>query len=145
MDARQAGKLVTLDLIEHNRAHLWNCIDDHEGPKTRHELLSPWEAERDQVVFLSGDSFSLLGTLGLGRIHFAFLDGSHTEGDVLSEYAYVAKRQQAGDMIVIDDVTPGHFDGIVAAVNAIEAEKRYSVERLAAEENRAYAIATRVA
>lgn len=143
-EARRDGKLVTLDMIGHNRRHLWNCVDDHDGPKTRQELLAPWQAERDRVVFLSGDSGKLLPSVGLGRVHLAFLDGSHTEKDVLDEYRYAADRQQAGDMIVFDDVTPGVFDGIVRAVQAIKAEGRYAVELLEAEERRAYAIATRV-
>jgi predicted O-methyltransferase YrrM len=143
-DRRRDGKLVTLDRIEHNRRHLWNCIDDHDGPRTRHELLEPWRVERDRVVFVSGDSARMLDAIGLGRIHFAFLDGSHTEADVLKEYAYVAARQESGDVIVIDDVTPGVFDGIVAAVRRIEEEGLYRIERLQAEERRAYAIATRI-
>jgi cephalosporin hydroxylase len=80
----------------------------------------------------------------MGRIHFAFLDGSHTENDVLAEYDYVEQRQKIGDMIVFDDVTPGLFDGIVMAVEKIKADGRYAVETLQAEERRAYAIVTRV-
>lgn len=142
--AQRDGKLVTVDVIGHNHEHLWNCIDDHEGPKTRHELLSPWATERDRVVFLGGDSRYLLSSLGMGRIHFSFLDGGHTEEDVLLEYAYVEQRQQVGDMIVFDDVTPGVFDGIVQAVEKIKAKGLYAVETLQAEERRAYAIATRI-
>lgn len=142
-DSGRDGKLITIDRIEHNRRHLWNCIDDHEGLKTRHELLEPWRVERDRVVFVSGDSGSTLDAIGVGRIHFAFLDGSHTEGDVMREYAYVATRQESGDVIVIDDVTPGVFDGIVEAVRKIEDEGLYRIQRLQAEERRVYAIATR--
>jgi predicted O-methyltransferase YrrM len=143
-DRGREGKLVTLDRIEHNRRHLWNCVDDHDGPRTRHELLEPWRVERDRVVFVSGDSARMLDAIGVGRIHFAFLDGSHTEVDVMREYAYVATRQESGDVIVIDDVTPGLFDGIVAAVQKIEEEGLYRIQRLQAEERRAYANATRV-
>lgn len=143
-DMSRDGKIITIDVIEHNRRHLWNCIDDHEGPKTRQELLARWPLERDRIVFLSGDSGDLIERVGLGRIHFAFLDGSHTEADVLSEYAYVRDRQVFGDMIVFDDVTPGVFDGIVQAVEKIRLEKLYTIVLLQAEERRAYAIATRV-
>jgi hypothetical protein len=142
-DADRFGKIITVDMIHHNQRHLWNCIDDHDGPKTRQELLAPWVSERDRIVFLSGDSGKLLSTVGIGRIHFAFLDGSHTEHDVVAEYQYVKDRQEIGDMIVIDDVTPGVFDGIVRAVDKIRLDGRYSIEILQAEERRAYAIAVR--
>lgn len=142
-DSGRDGKLITLDIIEHNRRHLWNCIDDLEGPKTRHELLAPWSTERDRVVFLAGDSRKLCASLGLGRIHFAFLDGGHTAKIVLDEYRYVAARQEVGDIIVFDDVTPGVFDGIVEAVNEIQLEGKYCFKMLEAEQRRAYAIATR--
>ena len=59
------------------------------------------------------------------------------------EYSYVRDRQRNGDIIVFDDVTPGFFDGVVKAIEYIENEKLYSIERLIVSGQRGYAIATR--
>lgn len=143
IDAGRAGHVVTSDLIPHHHPMIWNCIDDLDGPRSRDALLAPWPRERGRVVFLSGDTLDTLSRTGLSRIHFAFLDGAHLEKPLMSEYRYVAARQQAGDRIVFDDVTPGHFDGIVSAIARIEAEGDYEIERLNLEPRRGYAIATR--
>ena len=143
-DAGRDGKLVTFDIIGHHRRHFWNCIDDADGPKTRAELLEPWAEYRDRVVFVAGDSKQTLPTVALSRIHFAFLDGAHTEQDVLDEFAHVQPRQQPGDVIVFDDVTESAFPGIVAAMKTIEARGDYAVEYLSVDENRGYAIAQRL-
>ena len=33
------GTITTIDSISHNNKIYWNCIDDHEGPKSRAQLL----------------------------------------------------------------------------------------------------------
>ncbi|WP_316015304.1 class I SAM-dependent methyltransferase [Roseobacter sp. HKCCA0434] len=143
MDAGRSGHVVTSDLIPHHHDMIWNCIDDLDGPRSRHELLAPWSEERDRVVFLSGDTKDSMERLGLGRVHFAFLDGAHHEEPLMGEYRYVADRQQKGDRIVFDDVTPGQFDGIVRAIARIEDEGAYDIERFMLENRRGYAIARR--
>jgi hypothetical protein len=80
----------------------------------------------------------------MDRIHFAFLDAQHVKRAVLNEFATVASRQRRGDMIVFDDVTPQAYPGVVAAVNEIEAEGAYRVERLTISSQRAYAWGTRI-
>lgn len=142
-DADRCGKIVTIDMIPHNIPIYWNCIDDHEGKKTREQLLAPWSDELERVVFLRGDTRTTMDRLGMRRIHFAFLDACHTEAEVFAEYEFVAARQSMKDMIVIDDVTKGLFDGVVAAVDRICEQGLYTVERLYAEKNRGYAIAIR--
>ncbi|BAZ81236.1 class I SAM-dependent methyltransferase [Sphaerospermopsis kisseleviana CS-549] len=142
-DTNSQGKIVTLDILPHNQPIFWNCIDDHDGRKTRQQLLSPWLDELDRVVFVQGWTKAQLQRTGLSRIHFAFLDAQHTKEDVLIEYAYVRDRQVKGDMIVFDDITPGLFDGVVAAVNQIESDGLYTIERLTVSNERGYAIARR--
>src|SRR3546814_8877197 len=41
-DAGAGGYVVTVDQLPHDRPMLWNCIDDHEGPRTRAQLLSDY-------------------------------------------------------------------------------------------------------
>lgn len=142
-DRDVSGKIVTLDIISHNDPMYWNCIDDHEGPKSRQQLLQPWSEELLRIVFIQGWTGKQMERTGLLRINFAYLDAQHTEEDVLKEYRYVRERQEAGDVIVFDDVTAGSFDGVVQAVENIEQEGLYSVDRLQPSENRGYAIARR--
>src|SRR3546814_14767217 len=115
---------------------LWNCIDDHEGPRTRAQLLSDYPELLSRIVFLRGRSDEVIKTLGLSRINFAFLDATHTEPEVRHEFEFVSARQASGDVVVLDDVTPSLFPGVVAAVDALEAGGHYAPERLAASEQR---------
>jgi predicted O-methyltransferase YrrM len=142
-DAEACGHVVTVDQLPHDKAMLWNCIDDHEGPKTRAQLLSAYPDLLSRVIFLQGRSDQLIATLGLSRINFAFLDATHTESEVKREFDFVSARQMEGDIVVLDDVTPSLFPSVVAAVNAIDAGGKYQLDRITASEQRGYAIATR--
>lgn len=144
IDSNVAGKIISLDILPHNSAMFWNCIDDHEGKKTRQELLAAWEQELQHIVFIQGWTKEQLNRTGLSRIHFAFLDAQHTKEDVLNEYRYVCDRQELGDIIVFDDVTPNLFDGVVDAINQIELQGLYDIERLTASNERGYAIAKKI-
>ncbi|MGX7873681.1 O-methyltransferase [Mesorhizobium sp. ORM6] len=138
-DAGAVGQIITLDVLPHHSRFYWNCIDDHEGQKTRAELLQPWQPLADRIVFLQRDSLFQLPKIGVNRIHFAFIDAQHTKKNVLLEYQMISARQLAGDMIVFDDVTPGQFDGAVKAVEHIERQGLYEIHRLVASNARAYA------
>jgi predicted O-methyltransferase YrrM len=141
--AGSGGRIITIDVLPHDRPMLWNCIDDHEGPKTRQELLAPWSEELQRIVFIQGSTRIQLDHLGIAHIGFAFLDASHSQEDVMLEFQYVSGRQERGDVVVFDDVTPGTFDGVVEAVAAIEREGRYAVTHLRSSSGRGYAIALR--
>lgn len=143
-DAGRFGTILTLDILPHDIAMYWNCIDDHEGPKTRRELLRPWAELCGSIVWMQVDTRTGLHSLGLPPIGFAFLDAVHTFDDVMHEYAAVRPRQGPGDIIVFDDVTPALFPGVVAAVAAIEREGLYAIERIVVDEQRGYAIAIRL-
>ena len=71
------------------------------------------------INFISGISKNILTNLNLNRIHFAFLDGSHEYEDVKFEFEFVDKRNKTCDIIVLDDYTPGKFDGVVKLANEI--------------------------
>lgn len=117
-DMKAAGKILTFDVLPHEQKIYWNCIDDHDGPKTRKELLSPWaELTEDTILFMEGDSRLNLGKVKLGRIHFAFLDGAHSYDHVLYEFRTISDRQVKGDIIVFDDYNEDDFLGLVKAVD----------------------------
>lgn len=142
-DAGVEGRIVTLDVLPHLKPQIWNCIDDHEGKKSRAELLAPWADLVRRVIFLQGDTLSLLPKVGLDRVNFAFLDAQHIRTSVLAEFATIAPRQRSGDIIFFDDVTPAVFPGVVAALESIEARGDYDVRRLTLSETRGYAWARR--
>ncbi|MER9082567.1 class I SAM-dependent methyltransferase [Mesorhizobium sp. M0895] len=139
-----AGRIVTLDVLPHLKRQIWNCIDDHDGPKSRAEILQPWADLARNVLFLQGDTLDLLPKVGLDRINFAFLDAQHIESSVMQEFELVSARQEKGDMIVFDDVTSKLFPGVVKAVDRIENFGLYNVKRLVISDSRAYAWAQRI-
>lgn len=142
-DAGADGRIVTVDVLPHQKAQIWNCIDDHEGKKSRAQLLSPWAKLKRRILFVQGDTLYQLPRLGVERVNFAFLDAQHTKAAVLAEYEVVASQQEAGDVIFFDDVTENVFPGVVKAVATVKAGGVYRVDELRLSEERAYAWATK--
>lgn len=139
VDAGADGRIFTIDLLPHAIPMYWNCIDDHEGAKSRSQLLEPWRDLERKIVFLQGNTIELLPALGIDRVNFAFLDARHTAPSVLAEFETVESRQKKGDVIFFDDVTPAVFPGVVKAVDTIEQQGRYAFRRTAIGERRGYA------
>jgi predicted O-methyltransferase YrrM len=140
-DASRPGVIFTTDILPHDRAIYWNCIDDLESRKTRRALLEPWrDLVDDYIVFFWGDSQLTLNTLAMSRINFAFLDGGHTYEDVMVEFSKVGPCQKSGDIIVFDDVTPASFPGIAKAVAEICATHGYTRRDIQTHETRIHAI-----
>jgi len=144
IDNKYPGFITTIDAIPHNQSIYWNCIDDLDGPRSRAVLLKKWSAELRKIIFLQGWTTSVIPKLGLERVNFAFLDAQHTKENVLNEFLYVFERQLIGDIIVFDDVTENIFPGVCEAVEEIENNYPYKVKRIKFEDNRGYAIATKI-
>lgn len=144
IDNKTNGTILTLDCISHNEKIYWNVITDHSGKLTRKELLEPWGEELSKIIFFQGWTIPTLNCIGQQRINFAFLDAQHTKASVLKEFKYISNLQKRGDIIFLDDVTPGLFDGVCQAVNEIEKLYPYKIERLNFDKNRGYAIATKI-
>ena len=53
---------------------------------------------------------------------------------------YVKNRNKKGDIIFLDDVTPGSFDGVVKLVNEIKEENLYFITLLDSNPKRGYAL-----
>ena len=143
-DSNSEGTILTLDCIPHNKKIYWNCIVDNDGPCTRSELLNGWPKELNNIIFFQGWTKSILKKIGCERINFAFLDAQHTMEDVLNEFNYVAERQISGDIVVFDDVTPGIFDGVCAAIERIEKSYPYAIQKISFASERGYAIARKI-
>jgi hypothetical protein len=143
-EAGAGGKIMTFDILPHNRKMYWNCVDDLDGPKSRAELLAPWGALSDgYVAYIEGDSRINLGKVACGHIGFAFLDGAHGHEDVLFEFETVASAQRAGDVIVFDDYNERDFPGLVQAVDEGCVRFGYDKEVVSAGRERRYVIARR--
>ena len=78
------------------------------------------------------------------RINFAFLDGSHDYDDVKFEFDFIKQKQIKGDIIFFDDVTEGHFNGVVKLINEITHQKSYEIEKIMSTKFRGYAIAKKI-
>ena len=144
-DAKKDGRILTFDLLPHDRAILWNCLDDLNGPRSRRNLLKPWHALSDRyIVFIEGDSRLMLNRFRTGRIHFAFLDGAHSSQDVTAELAQIAPWQQSGDIIVFDDYSPSKFPGLVKAVDEGCTKYKYDKKVITSKDDRAYVIARKL-
>jgi len=131
----------TLDIIPHEKKIYWNCITDiKKGKVTRKMLLTDYSNYLKNIIFISGISKNILTNLNLKRIHFAFLDGSHEYEDVKFEFEFVDKRNKTGDILVLDDYTPGKFDGVVKLVDEIKLKKNYNLDFLDNNKDRGYAI-----
>lgn len=115
-DSGKTGTIVTHDILPHDTKMYWNCIDDHDGQKSRAELLAPWDTS--MIQFVTGNTKTTLQTQ---KCDFAFLDGAHTYEDVKAEYAKLIGPK----VVVFDDYTPSQFPGICRAVDEIKLHKIY--------------------
>ena len=144
-DTGRAGKVVTFDVLPHRSSIYWNCIDDLEGKKSREELLAPWkDLVHKYIVFVQGETRNTLPRVSVDRVHFAFLDASHTQSDVLFEFSHITGCQKSGDVVVFDDYTPTQFPGVVSAVDEICEKYGYSAKKLAAHSDRGYVVAVKL-
>ncbi len=141
-DADICGKIITLDLLPHNKKIYWNCIDDNDGIRTRKELLSPWKNLVDPyIIFIENDSRIGVKRTAMERVNFAFLDGAHTYDDIMIEFDMVRQLQEKGDVIIFDDYNPKLFPGIIKSVDEGCDKWGYSKTVLKSRDERAYVIA----
>ena len=141
-DSCVEGLIATFDIIPHHEAMIWNCIDDHEGPKSRSQILSRWQALVDRyILFHQGYSRVELPKVQLDRVHFAFLDGAHGYEDVMFEFSQIRDKQYTGDIIIYDDYNKIQFPGLVRAVDEICSKNSYSRLDIKPDGERAYVIA----
>ena len=137
--------IYTLDIIPHEKKIYWNCISDlKNGKVSRKMLLSEYSRYLKNIHFINGISKYILKELNIKRIHFAFLDGSHNYEDVKLEFEFIHKRNKIGDIIVLDDYTPGKFDGVVKLTEEIKMKKNYNLNILNNDKDRGYAILKKI-
>lgn len=135
-DAGAVGTITTLDVIDPKARVKRNSVLEIDGYKTLAEFLAPYDGA-DRINCRQSTGIDYLLRHG-DRVHFAFVDGKHS-GDVVSQEArLLAKVQQAGDVIVFDDV---HLADVRAAVETVG--DRYALRYLEVLPHRHYAIGVR--
>jgi hypothetical protein len=131
-------------MIPHDQARYWNSWGDKSiGKRSRREISNSFPEENSRIVFLTGRSEEALRDLQLDQVHIGFLDAMHEYDALQLEFSYVSERQQAGDIVVFDDVTPLKFPGVVRFVDDLEARGKYSVNRVTSPLGNTVAVATR--
>jgi predicted O-methyltransferase YrrM len=144
-DANVEGKIITFDVLPHDTKMYWNCIDDHEGKKTRAELLKNYSDLLERYIFFhQGNTKIELPKVQIPRIHFAFLDSAHDYYYLMAEFKNVYDKQKKGDIIFFDDYTPKLFPGVVKAIDEICEKYKYSKKVITIGERRAYVIAQKL-
>lgn len=143
VDMNGCGKIITFDILPNNTKMYWGCIADHEGPKTRQELLFNYNNFLNRVIFIQGDTKLQIKKFGSNRVNFAFLDGGHAYKDVMNDFESINGRQETGDIIIFDDYTPNMFPGVVSAVDEICSKYNYTKQIVMAHQSRGYVVAVK--
>lgn len=133
------GKIITIDIIPNDKFFFWNCIDDHEKPKTRYELLSKWKNELKNINFITGPSRFVLKKIKTSRINFAFIDGMHDLENVKKEFSFISYRQKKNDIIIFDDVSES-FPEIKKFIEYLKGLNCYTIEIISSDKIRSYAV-----
>ena len=51
-DCSKDGKILTYDILPHERKMFWNSLNDLTGPKTRSEILSQYKHLTNRIIFI---------------------------------------------------------------------------------------------
>ncbi len=136
-DAKVDGTVVSVDVIDPQARVSRKTIAEVYGLLTLAETLAPWpEAKAIQLVQSTGIDWILSNR---GRIHLAFVDGSHDGDTVREECRLLTWRQKPGDMAIFDDV---NRPAVWSAVFAFHGDYRFDV--LDVTKTRSYAIGVRL-
>jgi len=138
-DSGIRGTIHTIDIISGENKIYWNCIDDHDGPKTRKELLAHWKNELKNIKFYVGPSRFVMERIKLKRINFAFIDAMHDYQNVKREFNFISKLQLKGDIVILDDFNI-NFPGIGKFLNELNLLKIYKLDFIKSNNKRSYVI-----
>lgn len=147
IDSRQNGKITTIDILSNNEKMYWNCIDDHNGPLSRRELLVSWKDEIKNIKFVQDWSLNFIykNSNSKKRYQFAFLDGAHDYDTVLREFIFVSGKQKVGDMVFFDDISKNEFNDLYMLKKfLIENFKNYAFQYIKCTRQRSYMLAKKI-
>lgn len=139
-DAGARRDVVSVDVVDPFAYVERNSVAEMDGELlTVPEFVAPFLLENGHIQFHGGGSLPLLDRMiSAGeRVRLAFVDGKHTATAVSAEIACLLRLQIPGDVVLFDDV---QIAGVAEAVRKISS---YTVTRVNAGVNRAYAMAVR--
>ncbi len=136
-DAKVDGTVVSVDVIDPQARVSRKSIAEVEGLLTLAETLEPWP-EAAAIRFVQSAGFDWLAAQA-GRIHLAFVDGSHDWETVRQEGRLLMARQRFGDVAIFDDVDR---PAVSRAVHALQDGYRFDVVDVCP--SRSYAIGGRL-
>jgi predicted O-methyltransferase YrrM len=136
-DSGLRGTVVSCDVIDPAARVRRNTVAEVDGLRTLAETVRPWRDDLEIVSFVRATGVEVLEA-NPERINFAFVDGKHSGHEVIKEGRLLAKRQQAGDLAVFDDV---HLPDVHQAVMGLEGAYKLAHYNLLPQ--RAYAIGVR--
>lgn len=97
-----------------------NTPAEVDGLRTLEEIQEPWP-ETKRIAFCESTGIEWLKRWS-GRVHLAFIDGKHDGEVVAKEGKMLADRQQAGDVVIFDDIQVPSVGKAVAALGPYEVE-----------------------
>lgn len=144
-EAEVDATVVSCDILDPEAVLARNSIED---PKTIAQFVEPFlprPLRHATPLFMKVGSEAHRRFLehgipekGLGRINFAFVDGSHEFDDVKLDMQHILARQESGDVMVFDDY---HMSGVAENVEWLRAQRTYDIEIIDLLAIRRYAIA----
>jgi len=135
-DACVDGHVVSLDVLDPHERVRRNTVAEVDGYKTLAEILDPWPDSK-AITFLGVPGLVWLKTQR-DRVHVAFIDGKHSADVVRLEGQRMAELQEAGDLVMFDDL---QIEGVAKAVKDLS--PLYAIERLTLSPGRVYAVGYR--
>jgi hypothetical protein len=137
MDEGPGAFITSVDVIEPESTEPRNSIMDGNIRFGLCDYLDPFRDGYPIDFMAIGDAEWERFKAGTDRIHFAFIDGSHTYEGVKADIAVVAPRQRSGDIILFDDVNKEQIN------RAVREMAGYDLEYIKVLPQRAYAIAVK--
>ena len=133
-----SGKIFTFDILPNRSSFFWNSHTDiSQGQLSRIELLKPWRNLVDKyIIFFSTATFNSLNIVDIPKIHFAFIDGSHSFKDVFLEINYLIQRLDNNSILIFDDYDEELFPGVVKACNYLSSLNKHKSFELISIQNR---------
>ena len=127
-DTNSQGKVISIDIIPHNKKMYWNSPNDFLGRFTREETLSKYKEYLKYIIYIQNDSTIALKTTHLNRIHFSFIDADHNYKKILSDIKIISSLQYRGDIIIFDDYDD--YKGVNKAISDTLDIYNYSLEEI---------------
>jgi len=109
------GKIITVDVIPHDKAWVWHNPRRHSkldpasaGPISRRNLLKDFDYLIDgRIEFICGRSHEVLSRIEDCTMDFVFIDGDHRYAQVLDDWKHVSRIIAPRASVAFDDYDIG--------------------------------------